>query len=112
MGAEQTSRVAALRRVLAPDGHRYAMLWFWCPGCDEAHAVTVQADEGHVGPRWQWNGDIEAPGVEPSINCNPDHADVRCHSFLRNGVMEFLDDCGHKLRGKHALAELPEWLKD
>lgn len=39
-----------------------------------------------------------------------DPAYGNCHSFLRNGVWEFLGDCAHALRGAHPLQPLPEWL--
>jgi hypothetical protein len=36
-----------------------------------------------------------------------------CHTFLRNGVWEFLSDCGHSLRGMVPLEPLPDWyMKD
>jgi hypothetical protein len=35
-----------------------------------------------------------------------------CHSFVRNGHIEFLSDCTHELAGQTvALPELPEWCK-
>ncbi|BAS10570.1 hypothetical protein AHiyo4_39920 [Arthrobacter sp. Hiyo4] len=36
----------------------------------------------------------------------------RCHSFVRNGHIEFLSDSTHELAGQTmALPPLPEWLK-
>lgn len=31
----------------------------------------------------------------------------RCHSYVTNGKIHFLDDCTHSLKGK--IVELPEW---
>lgn len=34
-----------------------------------------------------------------------------CHSFIRNGVWEFLQDCAHPLAGQHVpMVPLPDWL--
>ena len=37
-----------------------------------------------------------------------DSQEVRCHSFVRNGSIEFLDDCTHALKGRTVpMEELP-----
>lgn len=37
----------------------------------------------------------------------------RCHSFVRDGKIEFLSDSTHKLAGQTVdLPPLPDWLKD
>jgi hypothetical protein len=113
MSALQSSSIAVLRSVRRDDGVTYEMLWLWCPGCDCAHAITVRADEGFKGPVWKWDGNIDAPTVEPSIHCNANDPETSCHSFVRSGMIELLDDCGfHKLRGRHPLADVPTWLRD
>lgn len=82
---------------IKPDGSKYFM--FWCPGCDCAHGVEV--------PRWQWNGSMTAPTFNPSLLCNKDHPESRCHSFVRDGYMVFLQDCHHNLKDK--TVEIPAW---
>jgi hypothetical protein len=87
---------------------------FWCPGCDCAHQVKVD------GPyRWEWNGDTSKPTFSPSIlvrwEANPAASEElkqwrterRCHSFVRDGQIQFLDDCTHSLRGK--TVSIPPW---
>jgi hypothetical protein len=32
-----------------------------------------------------------------------------CHTFLTDGVWDFLGDCGHSLRGKHPLEPIPDF---
>ena len=32
-----------------------------------------------------------------------------CHTFLRDGVWQYLDDCAHDMRGFHPLVPLPDW---
>lgn len=103
-------------------------LLFWCPGCNEAHGVPV--GEG-MRPKWEWNGSKETPTIQPSIlvtsghflrgdqpgSCYCDFEERygkpapfkcrRCHSFVEDGKIRFLDDCSHELAGQ--TVELPEW---
>jgi len=93
-------------------------LLFRCPGCNEAH--QVQVGEG-PGPRWGFNGDYERPTFSPSILVRS-HRTAKdsngrwtgdwerdatgnpipsiCHSFVRDGRIEFLDDCTHARTGQ------------
>lgn len=108
---------AKLRRC--KDGDKeYSMLWIWCPGCDEHHAVRV--DPGG----WTWNGSEESPTISPSIlvrgtkPINDDEAErimrgekiepipYICHSFVKDGKIQFLNDSTHALAGQ--TVELPE----
>ena len=86
---------------------------FHCPGCECAHGPTVE------GPHaWQWNGSLDKPTFSPSILVRgtvpvTDDQVARimagekiepvptvCHSFVRDGRIEFLSDCTHKLAGQ------------
>ena len=49
-------------------------------------------------PQWWWNGDTEKPTLQPSLMAR-DTQHV-CHSFVTDGVVRFLDDCTHELRGQ------------
>lgn len=76
-------------------GDRYG---FECPGCECVHAVPVSGERG-----WQFNGDLERPTLSPSLLVREYEGDtvVRvCHSFVRNGQIEFLSDCTHEHAGK------------
>lgn len=92
---------------------------FWCPGCDEAHMVTVESPVG-----WDWNGDLERPTFSPSVKvtgvkwdaespfCRPQHhVEVGqmtvCHSFVTDGRIQFLTDSTHELAGQ--TVDLPDW---
>lgn len=91
-----------------------------CP-CGDLHTVIVSGPSA----RWTWNGDTERPTFAPSVlvttgpsarwtwngSCwctyNAEHPDdpapfgcYRCHSYVRDGVVEFLPDCTHALAGK------------
>jgi hypothetical protein len=89
---------------------------FYCQGCKGSH----QIDPG----RWEFNGDFERPTISPSILVNSmhypeggkwptdsEHARMMageriegvpsiCHSFVRDGRIEYLNDCTHELRGQ------------
>lgn len=96
---------------------------FHCPGCDCAHVVN-SAPGG-----WTFNGDFERPTLSPSVlvttghyidvkHCwckfNEEHPEApsgftcsRCHSFVRDGRIQFLADSTHALAGK--TVDLPAW---
>lgn len=85
------------------------MIGFYCPGCKVGHEVTSA---------WQFNDDFENPTFSPSIlvtwPANPNaiekfkewRTERRCHSFIKEGKIQFLDDCTHPLKGQ--TVELPE----
>lgn len=99
---------------------------FRCPGCGEVHVVPVK------GPKaWTWNGSLEKPTLSPSLlvrsghyvpgqggkacwcTYNATHPDepapfqcTVCHSFVRDGRIQFLSDCTHSLAGQ--TVELPD----
>lgn len=96
-------------------------LSFMCPGCNQRHAVMVGVGSG---PRWGWNKDLVNPTLTPSVlvtwtepsdlpgEFDDPSKDIekRCHSFVRNGNIEFLTDCSHVLAGK--TVPLPELQED
>lgn len=47
---------------------------------------------------WTWNGSTEAPTLRPSI-LTEGH-DFRCHLWINDGQVQFLDDCSHELRNQ------------
>jgi len=46
---------------------------------------------------WTWNGNVEYPTLKPSILTRVDH--VVCHSFVNDGIVEFLNDSTHSAVG-------------
>jgi len=93
-------------------GKIYQVLEFVCPGCvsygsSGIHILPVNTVE--TSPSWTWNEDLERPTIQPSILTNH-HSGHRCHSFLRDGVFEFLSDCSHELAGTSCeIPDLPDW---
>ncbi len=106
--------------VNAQDGSFYAIR-VSCPGCrwadGEPMAHTLETEwmppgatrTAHARPdRWGFNGDFERPTFSPSLlrrSGRPGGEHV-CHSFIRNGRIEFLADCTHALAGQ--TVDLPE----
>ena len=91
---------------------KHDRLWLWCPGCDDVHAITVTGDRA-----WKWNADRVAPSINPSIRVEYVASAERkvCHSFVRDGVWEFLPDSTHRLSGRSVpmsdvASHWPEWL--
>ena len=80
-------------------GDPEARMAFECPGCGMIHAMPT------TGPRaWEFNGDMVRPTFSPSIlvRCTVgiEHSPFVCHSFVRNGQIQFLPDCTHALAGQ------------
>lgn len=95
-------------------------LMFLCPGCQEHHTVAI---ENGSGKGWQWNKDVLFPTFYPSIKVSfvkatpegekmmqdrtplPEGVDRYpctdevCHSFVKDGNIQFLEDCTHPLAG-------------
>jgi len=51
-------------------------------------------------PCWSWNGSVDAPTVKPSILTKGGDGDEVCHSFVNDGMVQFLPDCSHAFAGK------------
>ncbi len=96
---------------VSSDGERYALA-FDCPGCQRTHIVDITTK--HRPSAWSWNGSMDKPTFAPSLlvtwqatsNGEPTKRELTCHSFIRDGFIEFLNDCTHPLAGK--TVELPE----
>ncbi len=110
-------------RTVRYDNVSVNTLMFVCPGCvaggpdgyDGIHMLPVNAPQGFDRASWDFDGNLEAPTLSPSILSHGavvDGVEVRptCHSFLRDGVFEFLGDSTHPLAGqKVPIPDLPEW---
>lgn len=69
----------------------------FCPGCQTIHSCERHTHDSN------W----ESPTISPSLLVTWGDG-TRCHSFVRNGEIEFLDDSTfHTLRGKHLLSDIP-----
>jgi len=81
--------------------NRRGMCVFWCPGCKSVHQIAV-AENDCGFPIWGFNGDFEKPTITPSIKVEYHGADkdTVCHSFIRDGKIQYLSDCTHEMVGE------------
>jgi hypothetical protein len=82
---------------------------FWCPGCEDVHTVVIATSRDGATP-WFWNQNRERPTIVPSILVRGGASDIVCHSFVRDGMIQFLDDSTHKLAGQ--TVAIPDWPYD
>ncbi len=68
---------------------------FHCEGCGNSHIYYTS---------WNFNGDLINPTFTPSLlnripatESTPEH---RCHLYVENGKIKYLNDCTHKLAGQ------------
>lgn len=91
--------MAKFRKI--PESETKYQIQFWCPGCDMIHSIN----DG-----WDFNNDFDNPTLSPSILAHgysyKTKADFVCHSFIKNGMIRFLNDCTHQLAGQ--TVELPQ----
>ena len=92
---------------------------FRCPGCatlpynSGLHFVRTVKDAKDPGaPVWGFNGNVLEPTFTPSILVNGRPESVaaglpRCHSFVNSGMIQYLGDCDHPLKGQ--TVKLPPW---
>lgn len=111
-------------------------LAFWCPGCGSTHVINIGS------PGWTYDGNSERPTFSPSVLVRSGHYATQhapstdcwctfnakraargqkpsvfkcsvCHSFVRDGKIQFLDDCTHALAGQTVdLPDLPPEYRD
>lgn len=72
---------------------------FWCGGCGMHH--VIRTDE-NIKSHHKFNNNIEHPTIEPSIKVEIPHPEGNhiCHSYITNGIIKYLNDCTHHLKGK------------
>lgn len=98
-----------LRKVVNMDDELLGYT-FMCPGCKNHHTIHTERKATN-GAIWRFDGNMDHPTFSPSIKCEwtiPPGWDVGdevpnktlCHSFIRNGIWEFLNDCTHELAGQ------------
>lgn len=79
----------------------------FCPACKCGHAFYTNLPKPHGN--WTFvNHDFKKPTFSPSmlVHANKTGEQKRCHSFVCDGKIQFLNDCEHELKGQ--TVELPE----
>jgi hypothetical protein len=99
-----------VRDVVKDEGGQVIGHMIFCPACGNGHMFDVG--------RWTFNGDHERPTFSPSMlvrgtrmitdeeldrimageKIEPEP--LVCHSFVRDGRIEYLGDCTHEYAGK------------
>ena len=107
-----------MRRLGHSDGYTAGGLAHWCPACEEMHQFAIDG-KNSSGAQWTWDGNVEMPTFSPSMNIRtyggPKGTDVKevCHYFLKAGVIQYLRDCTHAMKGQNVpLPVLPTALRD
>lgn len=90
-----------------PDTLSNGRWYLFCPGC---YAAAKEQFPDKTEFSWmlgalhcfsekvhQFNGDVEKPTLSPSLLVSSTRGESRCHSFVNNGMIQFLGDCIHPL---------------
>lgn len=89
-------------------------IMFNCPACNSTHCINF-----HPTRMWTVTGTDDKPTFYPSVSVTtgravdptfiPQEGDPpeRCHSYVTDGRIQFLDDCTHALKGQ--TVDLPDW---
>lgn len=82
-----------------------------CPGCGQGHYLTTAEANSNIddrqGPIWDFNGNLDKPTFSPSIlsqwpwhNEDGSVTNHICHSYIKDGRIQFLSDCTHSMAGQ------------
>lgn len=92
--------------------------WIFCPGCKGYHSLRIRMpaaptqreidnQRNNIEGLWQFvNDDVNKPTFRASLLVGNSTPGYRCHSYITNGRMEYLNDCDHELRG--TTVDLPD----
>lgn len=98
--------MAKLAEYSNVDGEK--VLAFLCLGCGYDHSFRIASGIDTGKPVWDWNGALEKPTFSPSLMVNRG-ADSQCHLFVRDGQIQYLNDCWHDLRGQTVDMKEIDW---
>jgi hypothetical protein len=88
-------------RVYWPcEPHEATHIRLHMPGPFPNRILPVRRAETPTHPSWEWNGSTESPTLWPSLLTHGCDGTV-CHSFVRDGQVEFLADCTHEFAGQN-----------
>jgi hypothetical protein len=96
---------------------REGYIQHWCPGCNERHEIAIEGTNER-GARWNISWEDGKATVSPSVlvsTNSPRNAHeidhpvtyAKCHYFIINGRIQYLNDCLHALAGK--VVDIPEF---
>lgn len=93
-------------RTFSHSGHSTVGLYYYCHGCGDNHHIPIK--QSAPGPKgvttlWQFNEMLSKPTLTPSVLTDENWGDgdkVKCHHFIKDGIIEYCHDCPHDLKGK------------
>lgn len=78
-------------------------LFFYCQGCGFDHAIGKGIHK--------FNDNYEKPTFSSSVLVTNPKKDRICHSFIKDGMIQYLGDCTHDLASKTVKLERnPTWV--
>ncbi len=88
---------AKLRDLAGPDADpEDHMIAHQCPACNSRHYFPIGTPGADPDdPRWTFDGNVEQPTFNPSMNINKGE----CHYYLHAGKIIYTSDCRHALAG-------------
>jgi hypothetical protein len=101
------AKIKHVQHIYNGEKYHHDQFHYWCEGCGYEHAFALKADGGHH----HFNMDLNLPTVLPSLVQNSTPGRM-CHSFIKDGVIQYLNDCWHHLAGKTVeLTDIDEQLE-
>lgn len=114
--------MASIEKVIGKYGDESWM--FWCDGCKSHHSFQTKRPQADMLPKdmeqrwrdyhlktpvWTFNGNADKPTFSPSllVRWGDQPGDKRCHLYLRDGMVQYLGDCTHDLKGKTVPVQSP-----
>lgn len=105
--SEQSSDWAPLIKPCGYDEGLGTLFRFWCEGCKSNHMINT---DGPLRPQWTFNWSVTAPTFSPSyFITTPGRV---CHSYIRDGNIEYLGDCHHDLRSSIVKLKVLDYPQD
>lgn len=100
MAQIQGEKVEGKRVRVLTDEHDRPSQYVFCPACNTIHLFD---------DRWTFNNNYDKPTFNPSMLVKTPQQNKRdrvCHSFVRDGQIQYLGDCTHDMSNK--TVDLPE----
>ncbi len=86
--------MAKIFERIKEDEIQYRQYGYRCLGCECFHFFKIVEDGG----KHTFNKDMDNPTVTPSLLCDWQGV-PKCHSYIKNGKVQYLSDCEHKYAG-------------
>lgn len=96
------AKIKEVRHIYEGKEWHHRQFEYMCAGCGYTHVFGLRSEGGHH----DFDMNLSSPTISPSLLQNFGGESKLCHSFIRNGMIQYLNDCQHHLAGK--TIELPE----